>query len=331
MTIKCAVADLPLGGGKGGVICDPKSMSKQEIERMTRAFVRAIADVIGPKKDIPAPDLNTNSEIMSWIVDEYAKVLGKPKEEVYGVVTAKPLELGGSLGRRESTARGAQFVLRQAVKENIIPDLKILNGAEIVVQGFGEGVGYPFARLLFEQDKCKIIALSDSQGGIYNPLGLNPEDVLKYKKTNPKKTVVGYLGAKTITNEELLRLKCDILAPAALENVITSENANDIKAKVIIELANGPTIPEADKILFKKNMPVIPDVLANAGGVVVSCYEWQQNLSHEKWDEKTIDLKLEKKMQENASIVFAKAKQYRVDNRTGAYILAIERIAKKLQ
>ena len=331
MTIKCAVLDLPLGGGKGGVICDPKLMSKLELERMTRAFTKKIADVIGPYKDIPAPDVNTNYEIMSWVVDEYAKFTKKPVEEICGVVTAKPLELGGSLGRKESTARGAQFVLRQAVQERQISGLEKLEGAEVVVQGYGEGVGYPFARLIYEQDKCKIIALSDSQGGIYNLQGLNPEDVLKYKKMNPKKTMVEYPGAEPISNEELLKLKCDILVPAALENVITEKNAGDIQAKVIVELANGPTTPGADRILLDRNVIVIPDVLANAGGVAVSCYEWQQNLSHEKWGAEIIDAKLEQLMKINASAVFATAKQYKVDNRMGAYILAISRIAEKMR
>jgi glutamate dehydrogenase/leucine dehydrogenase len=331
MSVKCATVDLPLGGGKGGVICDTKSMSKQELEKMTRAFTRAIAQHIGPDKDIPAPDMYTNAEIMSWIVDEFAKATGKLIEEIYGVVTAKPLELGGSLGRKESTARGAQFVLRQAIKERLIYGLEKLEGAEVVVQGYGEGVGYPFARLLYGQDKCKIIALSDSQGGIYNPQGLNPEEVLKYKQANSKKTLVSYPGAESITNDALLKLKCDILAPAALENVITDENASSIQTRAIIELANGPTTPSADKILFKKGIVIIPDVLANAGGVAVSCYEWQQNLIREKWSAEMIDAKLEKKMQENASAVFATARQHKVDNRTGAYILAIGRIAEKMR
>ena len=335
MSIKCATVDLPLGGGKGGVICSPRkhddipAMSEGELERMTRAFTRAIAPNIGPDKDIPAPDVYTNSQVMGWIVDEYAKAVGKPVDEILGVVTGKALDNGGSLGRGEATARGAQFVLREAVEKGHAP-LESLKGTTIAVQGYGNA-GSIFARLMHEQDECKVIAVSDSKGGIYNAQGLNPQAVLEYKQSAPNRAVVGYPGSETITNQELLELECDILAPSALENVITDENADRIKAKVIIELANGPTIPDADDVLYEKGIVVLPDVLANAGGVTVSCYEWQQNLANERLSAEKVDRMLEKTMRTNASRVLETAKQYSVNPRIGAYILAIGRIAEKLR
>lgn len=327
MSIKCAVVNIPLGGGKGGVVCNPKEMSEKELERMTRAFTRAIAQNIGPDKDIPAPDVYTNSKIMDWIVDEYAKIMKKQPKDVLGVVTGKSLENGGSIGRDTATARGAQFVLREAVEKGYTP-LKELKHAKIVIQGYGN-VGFNFAKLLHEQDKCKIIAVSDSKGGIFNHNGLNPEEVLQHKKTNG--TVVGYPNSTQISNKELLQLKCDILAPSALENVITKENADKIKSKIVIELANGPITSEADNILYKKNITVLPDILANAGGVTVSSYEWQQNLTNEKWDAEKIDNMLKKTMRTNTLSIFQTAKKYNINNRIGAYILAINRISEKIK
>jgi len=335
MSIKCATVNLPLGGGKGGVICCPRehdgisAMSEGELERMTRAFTRVIAPDIGSDKDIPAPDVYTDSQIMGWIVDEYAKVMGKPVNEVLGVVTGKALDNGGSLGRSEATARGGQFVLREAVEKGHT-SLENLKGATVAVQGYGNA-GYNFAKLMHEQDGCKIIAASDSKGGIYDPEGLNPQDVLEYKQSNPGTTVVGYPNAEVITNQDLLELDCDILAPSALENVITDENVDRIKAKVVVELANGPTIPSADDILHRKGTLVLPDVLANAGGVTVSCYEWQQNLANERWSAEKVDGMLQKAMRTNASRVLEIAGQYSVNPRIGAYILAIGRIAEKLR
>lgn len=327
MSIKCAVVNIPLGGGKGGVVCNPKEMSEKELERMTRAFTRAIAQNIGPDKDIPAPDVYTNSKIMDWIVDEYAKIMKKQPKDVLGVVTGKSLENGGSIGRDTATARGAQFVLREAVEKGYTP-LKELKHAKIVIQGYGN-VGFNFAKLLHEQDKCKIIAVSDSKGGIFNKDGLNPGGVLQHKKTNG--TVVGYPNSTQISNKELLQLKCDILAPSALENVITKENADKIKSKIVIELANGPITSEADNILYKKNITVLPDILANAGGVTVSLYEWQQNLTNEKWDAEKIDNMLEKTMRTNTLSIFQTAKKHNINNRIGAYILAINRISEKIK
>lgn len=335
MSIKCATVALPLGGGKGGVICCPRehgnipAMSEGELERMTRAFARVIAPDIGPDKDIPAPDVYTDSKIMGWIVDEYAKFVGKPVNEVLGVVTGKALDNGGSLGRDRATARGAQFVLREAVERGYT-SLEGLDGAEVAVQGYGNA-GSNFARLIHEQDGCKIVAVSDSKGGIYNSQGLNPQDVLEYKHSNPKKTVVGYPDAEVIANRELLGLECDILAPGALENVITDENVNRVKSKVVVELANGPTTPDADNVLCEKGVLVLPDVLANAGGVTVSCYEWQQNLAYEKWSAEKVDTMLEDTMQVNTSLVLETARQYSVNPRVGAHVLAIGRIAEKLR
>ncbi len=335
MSIKCATVDLPLGGGKGGIICNPRghdgiaAMSEGELERMTRAFTRAIAPNIGPDKDIPAPDVYTNSQIMGWIVDEYAKFVGKPSEEVLGVVTGKSLNNGGSVGRDEATARGGQFVLREAVEKGYTA-LKTLKGDRVVVQGFGNA-GSIFARLVHEQDGCKVIGISDSKGGIYNPNGLDPRKILEYKQSSPDKTVAYYPDAEKVTNQELLELECDVLAPAALENVITDKNADKITAKVVVELANGPTTPEADSVLYEKGIVMLPDVLANAGGVTVSCYEWQQNLAKEQWSAEKVDGMLEETMRTNTSKVLETAKKYDVDNRFGAYVLAINRIAGKLK
>ncbi|TKJ17661.1 glutamate dehydrogenase [Candidatus Woesearchaeota archaeon B3_Woes] len=325
MSIKCAVVDIPLGGGKGGVVCNPKEMSEKELERMTRAFTRAIAYNIGPDKDIPAPDVYTNSQIMDWMVDEYAKTTKKQPKDVLGVVTGKSLENGGSIGRDTATARGAQFVLRESIEKGYT-SLKELKNASVVVQGFGNA-GFNFAKLLHE-DKCKIIAVSDSKGGIFNKEGLNPEEVLEYKKRN--KTVIGFPNSTELSNEEVLELECDILAPSALGNVITKENADKLNTKIIVELANGPITQEADNTIYKKSIVVLPDILANAGGVTVSSYEWQQNLVNEKWDAEKVDTMLEKTMRTNALTVLETAKKHNTNNRVGAYILAINRISEKL-
>ncbi|MFH1721580.1 MAG: Glu/Leu/Phe/Val dehydrogenase [Candidatus Altiarchaeota archaeon] len=333
MSIKCATLNLPMGGSKGGIICHPRAngdnqaLSEKELEKITRAFIRAIASDIGPDKDIPAPDVYTNSQIMGWVVDEYAKASGKPKTEVLGVVTGKSLDEGGSLGRKEATGRGGQLVLRQSIEKGHAP-IKSLEGTTVAIQGYGNA-GSIFAMLAHEQDRCKVIAVSDSKGAIYTPSGLEPRKVLEYKNQN--KTVVGYPGATQITNSELLELECDILVPAALENVITYENAGKIKAKVIVELANGPTTPIADATLHEKGVLVLPDILANAGGVTVSCYEWQQNLANEKWSAQDIDSKLEKAMMTNTELVMQTAKKHSTTPRIGAYILAIGRISEKIR
>lgn len=320
MAIKCAVMDLPLGGGKGGVICDPRRMTDSELDRMTLAYARAIGPVIGPHRDIPAPDVYTNSHTMEMILRGYAEFAGRPVDDVLGVVTGKSMEMGGSLGRDTATARGGQFALRA-----VAGDLK---GKTVSVQGFGNA-GSHFAALL-HQDGCKIVAVSDSQGGIYDLNGLDPNAVLKYKTANPKNTVAGYCGAKVIGNTDLLTLECDVLAPSALEMVLTEDNAPEVRAKYIVELANGPTTVAADRILFNKGAVVLPDVLANAGGVTVSCYEWQQNLRGERWTAAKVDAELEKAMTANTIEVLARAKRHGVDNRTAAYALAVDRIVERM-
>lgn len=332
MSIKCSTVDIPLGGAKAGIICDPRAhgdvpaMSEAELERMTRAFVRMIAPNIGPDRDIPAPDVYTDPQIMGWVVDEYAKATEKPVTEVLGVVTGKALDNGGSQGRDEATARGGQFVLRQVVEEGHA-SLGSLGGASVVVQGYGNA-GAHFARLVHEQDGCQVIAISDSKGGVYSERGLDPEDVLDYKQT--RGSVVGYSanGVSPISNEDLLELDCDVLAPSALEDVITGENADRIKGKVIVELANGPLTPGSDEILVKKGILILPDILANAGGVTVSYYEWLQNCEGESWSGETVDRMLEQVMRTSTSTVFETAKNHGVNSRIGAYILAIGRIAE---
>jgi len=286
MTWKCALLDLPLGGGKGGVICNPKELSQGELERLSRAYIRAIHPFIGPDKDIPAPDVYTNPQIMAWMADEYSKLAGKNQ---FGVVTGKPLAVGGSAGRGDATARGGLYAVREAAKELGIN----LNGAAVAIQGFGNA-GYYAAKLAKSMFGCKIVAVSDSKGGIFNEQGLDPEAVKEHKdKTG---SVVGLPGAKPISNEELLELAVDILVPAALENVITENNAANIKAKIVAELANGPTTPEADDILYKNGIHVIPDFLCNAGGVTVSYFEMVQNFYMYYWDESEVHERLDKKM-----------------------------------
>ncbi len=334
MSIKCATVDIPLGGGKAGVICNPRAhadvpaLSEGELERVTRAFTRMIAPNIGPDKDIPAPDVYTNPQVMDWIVDEYAKATGKPVSEVLGVVTGKSIENGGSYGRDPATGRGGQFALREAVEEGCT-SFESLEGVRVAVQGYGNA-GAHFARLVHEQDGCRIIAISDSKGGVYSNRGLDPKKLLDYKKE--RGTVAGYSGrgVSPISNEELLELGCDVLVPSALEDVITGENADRIKAKVIVELANGPLSPGADDILVKKGILILPDILANAGGVTVSYYEWLQNCDGDRWTEETVDRMLEQTMRTSTSSVFDSAKRHGVNNRVGAYILAIGRIADKM-
>ena len=321
MTIKTAVVDLPLGGGKGGVICNPKNMSEKELENMTRAFVRRIAPLIGPQVDIPAPDVYTTPTVMSWIVDEYSKCTGKKH---LAVVTGKPIDNGGSEGRGEATARGGLFALRQVIKEGYVSGIDTLKDKKIAIQGFGNA-GSIFARLAYEEG-AKVIAVSDSKGAIYDEKGLDIPKVLLHKEKT--KCVADCEGSTNITNEDILEMECDVLVPAALENVIIMENAKKIKAKIILELANGPVSAAADKVLFKNGIIVIPDVLANAGGVTVSYFEWKQNLEDSHWSEEEVNSKLEKVMNENTSLVLSTAKKHNVRLRIGAYILAIERIAK---
>jgi len=321
MTIKCAVVDVPLGGGKGGVICNPKDMSQTELEKMTRGFIRRIAPIIGPHEDIPAPDVYTNATVMGWMVDEYSKCAGK---KVLGVVTGKPLDQGGAAGRNESTARGGLFSLQEIVKNKYF-GMETLEGKKVAIQGFGNA-GSIFATLVSTVG-AKVIAVSDSKGAIMNPEGLDVAAVIEYKKNNG--SLSDCPGAENCTNENVLEMECDILVPAALENAITRENVNDVKAKLLLELANGPVSAAADNILYEKGIIVVPDVLANAGGVTGSYFEWKQNISNETWTEDEFNLKLKEIMNENTVKVVETAKEHNVSLRLGAYILGIKRIAEK--
>jgi len=324
MTIKTATLGLPLGGGKGGIICNPKEMSNQEIENLTRAFTKKIAPIIGPHQDIPAPDVYTSSKIMDIIVDQYLIEKKTSIKEARAVVTGKSIENGGSLGRDTATARGGQFVLKKAIQETkIIPTLE---NATIAIQGIGNA-GSNFAKLIIKNNP-KIIAISDSTSAIYDEKGLNIKEILQHKKETG--SLKNFQKAKEITNQQLLKLDCDILVPAALSNQITEKNANQIKAKIILELANGPTTPEADKILEAKNSLILPDILTNAGGVTVSYYEWYQNINKESWSEEKVDQKLKEKMFRATEEILNKKTKYQTTTRIAAYINAIERLSKKL-
>lgn len=318
MSLKCAIANIPYGGGKGGVTCNPKELTKEDLQAISRGWAKAMTPHIGPWKDVPAPDVNTDGQTMSWILDEYEKITGS---QAPATITGKPIELGGSLGRDKATSQGAYFVLREAIKANNHKK------GTISIQGFGN-VGGWFATIA-HQEGYKIIAVSDSQGGIYNPNGLDVPKVHEHKTKTGK--VKDYPGAKNITNEEVLELQCDILAPGALENVITKDNADKIHAKIIIELANGPTTPEADAVLDNKGIIVIPDILANAGGVSTSYFEWVQNLYGYYWDLQEVDTKLDKLMTKSYHEVHNTAKEHKISYRTAANVLALKRIAKAME
>jgi glutamate dehydrogenase/leucine dehydrogenase len=316
MTWKTAVTGLPLGGGKGGIRCNPKEMSKSELERLTRGYARAISRFIGPFTDVPAPDVYTTEEMMAWIMDEYSEIVGYP---AFGVVTGKPINVGGSRGRNEATSRGLMYTVVEAAKYLGIS----LKGATVAVQGYGN-VGYNAARLLNEIG-CKIIAVSDSKGGAYNPDGLDPEKVLEHK--NKTGSVVDYPGSSFITNEQLLELECDILVPAALENQITEANAANIKAKIVAEGANGPVTPEADEILFKKGIFVVPDILANSGGVIVSYFEQVQNQMNYYWSEEEVRAKLKDTITNAFNDIVVMSEKHNINMRVAAYMLAVKRVA----
>lgn len=317
MTWKTAVVGIPYGGAKGGVRCNPKEMSQNELENLTRRFATEISIMIGPERDIPAPDVNTNPQVMAWIMDTISMHKGY---SVPGVVTGKPLEIGGSKGRNVATSLGGQYVVREAAQRIGLN----LSDAKVVIQGFGNA-GMFSAKFMVE-DGATVIAVSDSKGGIYNPNGLNIEEVIKVKQETG--SVINYKDADQITNEELLELECDILVPAALENQITQENADRIKTKIILELANGPTTPEADKILWDKGVLILPDILANAGGVTVSYFEWVQDIYSFFWDEDRVNQELERIMARAFHAVFEKVDHMNVNPRIAAYILAIDRVAK---
>jgi len=316
MTLKTAVTGLPLGGGKGGIRCNSKEMSTGELERLTRGYTRALARFIGPRSDVPAPDVYTDAQTMAWIMDEYSQMVGY---NAFGVVTGKPVGIGGSLGRNEATSRGVMYTIIEAAKHLGTE----LQGATVAIQGFGN-VGFHAAKLLNELG-CKIVAVSDSKGAIFNAEGLNPTEVLEHK--NKTGSVTGYKCCKALSNEELLELKCDILVPSALENQITKANASKIKAKIVAEGANGPTTPDADETLFKNGVFVIPDILANSGGVIVSYFEQVQNQMNYYWTEQEVRSKLENTIVNAFNDVLEVAQRYKVNMRIAAYMNAVKRIA----
>ena len=316
MTWKCAVVNIPFGGAKGGVICDPATMSMGELERLTRRYTSAIIDTLGPDSDVPAPDVNTNERVMAWIMDTYSM---HKRHTVTAVVTGKPVAMGGSQGRREATGRGCMIVTLEALKRLGMP----IKGARVAVQGFGN-VGSVAADLLAQQG-ATIVAVSDKSGGLYNAKGFDVKDLLAYVKD--KKVLAGYTKGEPISNDQLLGCACDVLLPAALENVITSKNAGSIQAKIICEGANGPTTAKADAILEQKGIFVIPDILANAGGVTVSYFEWVQDRSGYFWDEETVNRRLERIMGTAFDEVAGMADKHAVNMRIAAYMLSIDRVA----
>jgi glutamate dehydrogenase/leucine dehydrogenase len=321
MTWKCAVVNLPYGGAKGGIICDPKAMSQGELERMTRRYASEIGPIIGPEMDIPAPDVYTDSQTMAWIMDTYSMQKGFT---VPGVVTGKPLSLGGSEGRGEATGRGCAYVVREAAPHAGVK----VKGGTVAVQGFGNA-GSVAAHILHAEQGAKIIAVSDSKGGIHRPEGLDLQAVAEHKKKTG--SVVGFPGSKAISNTEILEVKADILIPAALENQITRKNADKIQAKIVAEAANGPTLPEADDILYEKKITVLPDILANAGGVTVSYFEWAQDIQGYFWDLADVNRKLERVMTRSYAEVHQAASDHKVHNRTAAYTLAIQRVVDAIK
>lgn len=320
MTFKCSLVGIPYGGAKGGVLVNPKELSRNELERLSRGFIQAISPIIGPDKDIPAPDVYTDAQVMSWFMDEFSKLKGV---NTPGLVTGKPVVLGGSFGRHSATARGVMYTVREAAKAI---DLD-LNGATVAVQGYGNAGSFS-AKFLNELG-CKIVACNDSKGGIYCKTGFDPVEVAKHKEETG--SVKGFEGCKEISNQELLTMDVDILIPAALENQITKNNADKIKARMLVEAANGPTTPEADEILFKKNMMVVPDILANAGGVTVSYFEWVQNIANYYWSKEEVDRKLEAIMVEAFEKVYNTHEELNVNMRVSAFIVAIKRITEAME
>lgn len=316
MTWKCAVAQLPFGGGKGGVICDPTKMSRRELEALTRRYCAEIIDAIGPDKDVPAPDVNTNDQIMAWFSDTYSMHVGHTST---AVVTGKPVEMGGSLGRREATGRGVMIVARESAR-HLGFDLK---GSRVAIQGFGN-VGSIAAELMALQG-AKVVGVTDWQGGVHNPKGLDVSQLIAHVQQH--KTVHGFEGAEPLAAADLFKVDAEILIPAALENQITGANAADIKARLIVEGANGPTTPEAHKLLHDRGVFVVPDILANAGGVTVSYFEWVQDRHGYFWTEKEVNARLEAKMVEAFDVVLKTAEAHQVDMRAAAYIVAIGRVA----
>lgn len=343
MTWKCAVVDVPFGGAKGGVAFDPKQFSASDVRKITRRYIAELGDAIGPHTDIPAPDVNTNAGTMARIYDTYHMM--HPGENNLPVVTGKPIDLGGSFGRREATARGCLFATRRALVRKVVPGMESVNGATVVIQGFGNAGS--IAAELFTEEGARVIAVSDSRGGIYRPEGLDPAAVIEHKKRTG--SVIGLKGTETISNDVLLTLECDILIPAALENQIRGDNADAVKARFIAEAANGPTTPAADRILYAKKIPILPAILASGGGVTVSYFEWVQNIENEQWDLESVNRKLRAKMvratdavldeQHNLNDSLEELQALReargldgdplepVDLRTAAHVFAIRRVA----
>ncbi len=321
MTWKTALLDLPFGGGKGGVVCNPAQMSSAELERLSRAYVDAVWPILGPAKDIPAPDVYTNPQVMSWMMDEYSKHVGYP---VPAVVTGKPLMVGGSLGREDSTARGGVAVVREASSHLGLDPAR----CRVAIQGFGNVGGFA-AMLSKDILGSDVVAVSDLYGGIYSADGLDPHAVMRHR--NKTGRVSGFPGSTPISNEALLELDVEVLWPAAMESVITSANAGRIKAKIVAEGANGPTTPDADRILFERGVFMLPDLLCNAGGVTVSHFEWAQNITGLKWDEAQVHRELERKMVNAFQETVATASARKVDNRTAAYVVAVGRVAEAMR
>jgi glutamate dehydrogenase (NAD(P)+) len=324
MTWKCAVADIPYGGAKGGVVCNPKELSEKVLRRITRRYIADLGDNIGPFVDIPAPDVYTDAQTMAWIYDTYDMM--HPGRNNLPVVTGKPVDIGGSLGRREATARGCLFATQRALERGVAKGLKGVRGSRVAIQGFGNAGA--IAADLFHEAGATIIAVSDSRGGIQRDAGIDPADVVKHKAA--KGSVLGFPGTSAITNGQLLALECDILIPAALESQIRGDNAGEVRARFIAEAANGPITPAADLILFNKGIPVLPDILANSGGVTVSYFEWVQNIENERWDEEEVNAKLKNKMERATDGVIDKQAELKgkgVDLRTAALVLAISRVA----
>jgi glutamate dehydrogenase (NAD(P)+) len=318
MTWKTAVVDIPLGGGKGGVICNPKEMSVGELERLSRGYMRAVAKFLGPEVDVPAPDVYTTPQIMAWMMDEYEVIA---ERHVPGIITGKPINVGGSFGRGDATARGGMICLREAANALGIN----LKGATVAIQGYGNA-GAHAHQLCNEMFGCTVVAVSDSRGGIYSQQGLECHHVIEFKERNG--TVAGYPGAKAITNEELLELEVDILIPSALENVITEANAAQVQARIVAELANGPTTPEADNILHQNGVFVIPDFLCNAGGVTVSYFEQVQNAANDRWKEAEVHRRLDEAMTSAFTTVFMRRAREEVHTRLAAYLVSVERVAE---
>jgi len=323
MTWKCALMDLPLGGASGGVVCNPRQLSRGELERLSRAYVDAVWRVLGPDRDVPAPDVYTDAQIMAWMMDEYSKLSGKNE---FGVITGKPVSLGGSIGHEDASARGLMFVIREAAQNLGIP----LANATVAIQGFGKA-GYHAACLVKSLLGARTVAVSDSKGGIYTykPQGLDVDEVFRHKLETG--SVVAMPETVPKSNDELLELDVDILIPAALENVITETNAPNVKARIVAELANGPTTPEADDILKEKHVHVIPDFLANAGGVTVSYFEMVQNFYHYQWDEELVQSRLDKKMSTAYHTVLEASREYGVTMRQAAYVVAVQRVVEAMK